>query len=104
MEDISASNEYKDFETRNNRALNMLSDSDRNLRRQALTELTKTLKNESNDAIVTFFFRERLAKRLVIALEDQIEKNREMSIALLGSLIERVGLKDEAQIILSGIA
>jgi hypothetical protein len=32
----------------------------------------------------------------VIALEDQIEKNRELAIEILTKLIERVGLKDEA--------
>ena len=63
-----------------------------------------------------FFYRERLAKRLVITLEDQIEKNRELAIeiiqkyALLYIMInayrqtERVGLKEESQILLPAIA
>ncbi len=40
----------------------------------------------------------------MIALEDQIEKNRELSIEIFTKLIERVGLKEEAQIILPAIA
>ena len=39
---------------------------------------------EKSDEIVELFFRERLARRLVIALEDQIEKNREIAIEILG--------------------
>ena len=43
---------------------------DRNLRRQALVEFNKVLEKEKNDGIVEFFFRERLARRLVISLDD----------------------------------
>jgi len=32
---------------------------------------------------VEFFYRERLAKRLVLILEDQIEKNRELAIDII---------------------
>ncbi len=41
------------------------------------------MKEEKDDRIAEFFYRERLAKRLVITLEDQIEKNREISIELI---------------------
>lgn len=51
-----------------------------------------------------FFYRERLAKRLIIILEDQIEKNRELSIDLIRTMTERVGLKEESQILLPAIA
>ena len=57
---------------------------DRNLRRQALVEFNKALDREKSDQIVELFFRERLARRLVIGLEDQIEKNRELAIEILG--------------------
>ena len=43
-------------------------------------------------------------RRLVISLEDQIEKNREITIEILTKAIERVGLKDESQILLPAIA
>jgi hypothetical protein len=58
---------------------------------------------EKSDDIVCYFYREKLARRLVIALEDQIEKNRELSIEIFTKMIERAGLKDEAQIIIPGI-
>ena len=45
---------------------------------------------------LSYFYREKLARRLVIALEDQIEKNRELSIEIFTKMIERTGLKDEA--------
>jgi len=32
---------------------------------------------------VEFFYRERLGKRLVLILEDQIEKNRELAIEII---------------------
>lgn len=58
----------------------MLQDNDRNIRRQALNELTKALDNEKDKQIIEFFYRERLVKRLILTLEDQVEKNRELSI------------------------
>ena len=51
-----------------------------------------------------FFYREKLVRRLVISLEDQIEKNREITIEILTKAIEKVGFKDESQIILPAIA
>jgi hypothetical protein len=45
---------------------------------------------------MNYYYREKLARRLVIALDDQIEKNRELSIEIFTNMIERVGLKDEA--------
>ena len=51
-----------------------------------------------------FFYREKLVRRLVISLEDQIEKNREITIEILSKAIEKVGLKDESQIILPAVA
>jgi len=74
------------------------------LRRQALVEFNKVVDREKNDAIIEYFFREKLVRRLVICLEDQIEKNREYSIEIMTKCIERVGLKDEANIILPAIA
>ena len=51
---------------------------------------------EKSDDILSYFYREKLARRLVIALEDQIEKNREITIEIFTKMIERTGLKDEA--------
>ena len=53
------------------------------MRRQALAEFNKVLEKEKSNAIVEFFFREKLARRLVISLDDQIEKNREITIEIL---------------------
>lgn len=58
----------------------MLQDNDRNIRRQALNEFNKALDNEKDKQIIEFFYRERLVKRLILTLEDQVEKNRELSI------------------------
>jgi hypothetical protein len=40
----------------------------------------------------------------VIALDDQIEKNRELSIEIFTKMIERIGLKEESQILLPAIS
>ena len=53
------------------------------MRRQALVEFNKVVDREKNDAIIEYFFREKLVRRLVICLEDQIEKNREYSIEIM---------------------
>lgn len=45
--------------------------------------MRRSLTEEKDDKIVEFFYRERLAKRLVLTLEDQIEKNREISIDII---------------------
>lgn len=77
---------------------------DRGLRRQALTEFKKAMANEKSDGIVNLYYRDKLARRLVIGLEDAIEKHREMAIEIASGCIERVGFKDEAQILLPAIA
>jgi len=48
----------------------MLQENDRNLRRQALVEFNKVIEKEKNEKVIEFFYRERLARRLVIALDD----------------------------------
>ena len=50
------------------------------------------------------YYREKLVRRLVISLEDQIEKNREISIEIFTKMIERVGFKDEGSFMLPAIA
>ena len=60
--------------------------------------------NGKNDAVIEYFYRERLCKRLVLCLEDTVEKHRETSIEILTSMIERFGFKEESQIILPAIA
>ena len=54
--------------------------------------------------VLEYFYRERLCKRLVICLEDQVEKNRELSIEILTGMVEKCGFKEEAQIILPAIS
>jgi len=49
-----------------------------------------------NKSILEFFYREKLCKRLVICLEDQVEKNREISIEILSHMVEESGLKEES--------
>lgn len=82
----------------------MLAEADRNLRRQALVEFNKVMDREKDDVVIEYYYREKLARRLVIALDDQIEKNRELSIQIITKAIERVGLKEEAAILLPAIA
>jgi len=48
-----------------------------------LEGLRKSLNEEKDSKVVEYFYRERLAKRLVITLEDQIEKNRELAIDII---------------------
>lgn len=40
----------------------------------------------------------------MISLDDQIEKHREITIEIITAVIERIGLKEEAQILLPAIA
>lgn len=60
--------------------------------------------NEKSLPILNLYYRDKLARRLVLSLDDQIEKHREMSIEIISTFIERVGLKDESQILLPAIA
>lgn len=69
-----------------------------------MTELKKSLTKEKNDEIVAYFYRERLVKRLVLCLEDQVEKNREMTIEIISTITERCGLKEEANILIPAIS
>ena len=94
--DITDTEEYKEFELRHNRFLNMLQDGDRNIRRQALNEFKKSMTQGKNKGILEFFYREKLCKRLVICLEDQVEKNREITIEILSHMVEESGLKEES--------
>lgn len=74
------------------------------MRRQALVEFKKVSANEKSLPILTLYYRDKLARRLVLSLEDQIEKHREMTIEILTTFVERVGLKEEAQILLPAVA
>ena len=54
------------------------------MRRQALVEFKKVIDSSAvSDAHMEFFYRERLVRRLVLTLEDQIEKNRELAIEII---------------------
>jgi len=101
---MADSAEYLEFEQRHNRYINMLAENDRNLRRQALNEFKKTCGTPKNMEILEFFYRGRLCKRLVLCLEDQVEKNRELAIEIMSTMVEHVGLKDESQMILPAVA
>ena len=59
-------------------------------------EFKKVANNEKSEAILNLYYRDKLARRLVISLDDQIEKHREMTIEIISTFIEKVGLKDEA--------
>jgi hypothetical protein len=59
-------------------------------------EFKKVANNEKSVTILNLYYRDKLARRLVISLDDQIEKHREMTIEILSTFIEKVGLKDEA--------
>lgn len=48
-------------------------------------ELKKAMGNHRNEQTVQYFYRERLCKRLVICLDDQVEKNRELAIEIIQS-------------------
>lgn len=101
---IADTEEYADFESRHNRQLNMLADGDRNIRRQALNDFKKAVNNTKDDKILIYFYRERLCKRLVLCLEDQVEKNRELSIEIIMVMIEKAGFEEESQILLPAVA
>lgn len=74
----------------------MLTDGDRNIRRQGLNEFKKVVTNYKNEEVLIYFYRERLCKRLVICLEDKVEKNREISVEIINEMVEKAGLKEES--------
>ena len=39
--------------------------------------------SSTSDDIIEYYYREKLVRRLVISLEDQIEKNRELTIEII---------------------
>ena len=81
---IASSAKYQEFESKHNRHLNMLAENDRNLRRQALVEFNKVIDSRvETDQLIEFYYREKLVRRLVLTLEDQIEKNRELAIEIM---------------------
>ncbi len=81
---IASSAKYQEFEAKHNRHLNMLAESDRNLRRQALVEFNKVIESSAvTNELIEFYYREKLVRRLIMTLEDQIEKNRELAIEIM---------------------
>lgn len=105
MEDkIVESEAYVEFEQRHNRYLNMLAEEDRALRKQALLEFRKSVNANKDPKVLEFFYRQRLCKRTVLTLEDQVEKNREVAIEIMMTMVEHAGFKEEAQIILPAVA
>lgn len=61
-----------------------------------MVEFKKAAENERNDKVLEYYYRDKLVRRLVIGLEDQIEKNRELAIEILSKMIQRVGFKEES--------
>ena len=97
MEDkIVESEAYVEFEQRHNRYLNMLAEEDRALRKQALLEFRKSVNANKDPKVLEFFYRQRLCKRTVLTLEDQVEKNREVAIEIMMTMVEHAGFKEEA--------
>jgi hypothetical protein len=81
---IASSAKYQEFEAKHNRHLNMLAENDRNLRRQALVEFNKVIESTAvTNELIEFYYREKLVRRLIMTLEDQIEKNRELAIEIM---------------------
>ncbi len=74
----------------------MLTDGDRNIRKQALQEFKKSTASIKNKKVLEAFYKDKLCKRLVLCLEDQVEKNREWTIEILTTVIEKCGLEEEA--------
>ena len=95
---------YQEFEAKHNRFLNMLAEEDRQLRKQALLEFRKTVNANKNPKVLEFFYRQRLCKRAVLCLEDQVEKNREVAIEIMSTMVEHAGFKEESNIILPACA
>ena len=84
MEDnIVETEAYVEFEQRHNRFLNMLAEEDRALRKQALLEFRKSVNANKHPKVLEHFYRQRLCKRTVLTLEDQVEKNREVAIEIM---------------------
>ncbi|CDW87607.1 UNKNOWN [Stylonychia lemnae] len=96
VESISATETYQEFEKRNARFLNMIQDNVKS------TSFLNLIRIETFEDRV--LMEEKLVKRLVIVLEDQIEKNREISIDIIQTMTEKLGLREESQILLPGIA
>ena len=80
---VAESAAYMEFEQKHNRHLNMLQENDRNLRRQALNEFNKVMDREKDTQIIDCFYRDKLVRRTIICLDDQIEKNREVAIDIM---------------------
>ena len=54
------------------------------MRRQALIEFNKVIGSSTvTDQLIEFYYREKLVRRLIMTLEDQIEKNRELAIEIM---------------------
>lgn len=98
VDPIATNPKYQEFEAKHNRHLNMLAENvslpttilrgaqfqDRNLRKQALVEFNKVIESTSiGDDLIEFYYREKLVRRLIMTLEDQIEKNRELAIEII---------------------
>ena len=70
-----------------------------------MVEFNKMIDSSAvKDDFIEYFYREKLVRRLVLTLEDQIEKNRELAIEIMSKATERVGLKSEAGLILPAVA
>jgi hypothetical protein len=67
-------------------------------------ELRKSVQKNADPKVLEYFYRQRLCKRTVLCLEDQVEKNREMAIEIMSTMVGYCGFKEESAIILPAIA
>lgn len=70
------------------RPINCLTDPDRNIRRQGLDTLHKELKKASKEYQTRLFTTTNLPKNLIHTLSDPIENNRELTLNILGVIID----------------
>lgn len=55
-------------------------------------EFKKAYEGNRDKPILDLFYKEKLCKRLVMCLDDQVEKNREITVEILTACIEKFGL------------
>jgi hypothetical protein len=59
-------------------------------------EFKKAYDSNRDKPVLDLFYKEKLCKRLVLCLDDQVEKNREITIEIFSTCIEKFGLQDES--------
>jgi len=70
------------------RSINCLTDQDRNIRKTGIVTLTKELDKTTKYNQIKMLTTTNLAKNLIHTLNDPIEANRELTIALMQKLLK----------------